>query len=468
MTWLLVDPFSGAAGDMFLGALLDLGADLEAVRAGLRTLGVGGFRLDAERVTRAGLAATKARVRLDLLGGGEEGLRGHAAHAHRHGHGHEAGHAHGQEHGHEHGHAQGQEHAHDHPHAGGHGHDEEHRHDHGHGPAPAPHEDHGRHPGEILDLIDRSGLPPAVKALASRAFRLLAEAEAGVHGTTVDQVHFHEVGALDAIVDICGTALALHLLGVERVFSTAVATGSGTIRCAHGTLPIPGPATLRLIEGMPVRAAGVEAELLTPTGAALLRALDPVFAPPGEHRPLRAGYGAGSDDRPGLPNVLRLTLAEALPGPGVAPVPAAVAEIRFEVDDMTPEALGHLRSRLPADLVLDLSIAPCQMKKDRPGQRVTILAPESAVATLEPLIFRHTTTFGFRIARVERRVLDREVRTVLTPLGPCRVKVGFHAGEIVQWHPEPDDVAALALASGRSFADVARLVREGSGTGPAG
>ncbi len=427
MKILLIDPFSGAAGDMFLGALIGLGVPVEKLREGLRTLPVGGWRLESEVVSRAGLAAIKARVGLDVLGGGEES-RGHD-------------------------HAHGHDHVHDHPHgaSGAHGHEHHDHHDHGDGPG------HGMGPIEILSVIARSGLPEPVKVLASRAVRLLGEAEAAVHGTTIDQVHFHEVGAIDAVVDICGTALGLHLLGVEAVWSRPVATGHGMIACAHGRLPVPGPATLELLRGLPVREGGVEAELLTPTGAALLRALGPRFDEPPPARILASGSGAGSDDRPDLPNVLRLVLAETLDAPRSA---TAVVEMTFEVDDMTGEALGRFRERLPDGAVLDLSITPCQMKKDRPGHRVTLLVAPDRQDEVVEAVFAHTTTFGLRLARKERRILDRQEVTMATPLGSCRVKIGRLGGRVLRIHAESDDVADLARLHGLAFDFVERMVHE--------
>lgn len=409
MRLLVVDPFSGAAGDMFLGALLDMGVDREALVQGLASLPAAGWRLSAERVRRAGLAAVKARVLLEALGGGEE-RRGHQGRA-------------------------------------------------GHGA-------HGRRPAELRDAVGRSGLPEDARLRALRAIDLLAQAEARVHGVGVEEVHFHEVGATDALVDICGTCLGVSLLGVERVHCRTVATGRGLLRAVHGTLPVPGPATLELLKGLPCEETDVEAELVTPTGAALLRALeaDPAPAPAG--RVLAAGYGAGSDDRSGRPNVLRLVLLES---GGEAGAAEHVCEVRCEVDDMTPESLGRMRSALAGSAVLDLSISAVQMKKDRPGQRLTVICPEDALEEVVEVLFRHSTTFGLRILRPERRVLERETVSVETPLGPCRVKIGRLRGALVRRHPEAEDVASLAAAHGRSFEEVAAIVlaAAASGAGPA-
>jgi uncharacterized protein (TIGR00299 family) protein len=405
VSFLIVEPFAGASGDMFLGALLDLAVPLAEIEAGLRTLPIQGWSLSAERAVRGGIAATKARVRLDALGGGEEGYA--TAHAHRHRHG---------EHEHEHDHAH---HAH-------------------------------RHPSEIYGIIRASGLPDAVKQRACDVFGALAEAEARVHGLLPETVHFHEVGALDAIVDICGSVLALFLLRVDRVFATRATTGFGLVRCEHGTVPAPAPATVFLMEGLPVTSGPVEGELLTPTGAALLRTLVTDWAPPPPYAARKCGFGAGSSDWAGLPNVLRMTLADAASGPASA----SICEAEFEVDDMRGEDLGFLREALAAAGAVDVSIAPVQMKKDRPGHRVLVLFPEAREEAVEAAIFRKSTTFGFRIRRAERRVLDREIVSVTTAFGPCRLKLGRWRGELVQARPEYEDVAALARSSGRPLAEI--------------
>ena len=396
---LRVDPFSGAAGDMFLGALCDLGISLDELQDGLAQLHLPGWKLKFEAVLRAGVSAKKARVLLDVLGGAEEGQ-------------------HGGEH----------------------------------------HLEDGivRSPAEILDIVDRAPLPGPAKDLAHRAFVHLAEAEARVHGTSVDSVHFHEVGATDALIDICGTALGIHLLEIDAVYCAPVAVGQGRFHCAHGELPLPGPATLSLLEGFPLAPSGIQRELVTPTGAAILKALRPSFRPAPTHRHLRSGHGAGSDDRPERPNVLRLSLGEIQDPAG----PCEVEEIAFEVDDMTPEALGAFRRRLPAEGVLDLSFFPCTMKKGRPGVAVRLLVEAGTADRLATEVFRHSSTFGLRISRPRRVILDREMIAVETPYGSCSVKIGIQGGETVAIHPEADEVERLAQEAGVDFAEVARAVVE--------
>jgi uncharacterized protein (TIGR00299 family) protein len=416
MRFLLVEPFSGASGDMFLGALIDLGVPVASVAAGLETLPIGGWSLSAEKTSRRSIAATKARVRLDALQGGEEGYATADAHRHDHDDDHDHDHGHGHRHGHRH-----------------------RRHVH-------------RSPAEIFEIIRSSGLPDAVKARSRDVFSALATAEARVHGTTPEDVHFHEVGAIDAIVDICGSVLALHHLGVERVFARTATTGHGLVKCAHGTVPAPAPATVFLMEGLPVRPGPVEGELLTPTGAALLRTLVTDWGEPPPFAAEKCGFGAGNSDWEALPNVLRMTVGRTLDDG--RPTPVSILQAEFEVDDMRGEDLAFLRESLAAAGALDVSMAPVQMKKDRPGHRVTVLLAAEREEAVERAIFRNSSTFGFRIAPIERRVLEREIATVSTPFGPCRVKIGRHRGEVVQIRPEYEDVAALARATGRPLHEI--------------
>lgn len=463
MKILTVDAFSGAAGDMLLGALVDAGADLAAIEAGLRTLPLGGWALGAERTRRGSIAATKVRVKLDALAGGEEGY--HTAHLHgaalgaarevvawrrdaadvgeaRKGSAREGRHGDGHGHGHDHGHAHG--------------------HDHDHGPArgATPHTGphvHGRTPAEIFAILRASRLPEPVVARCCDVFGALAAAEAQVHGMTPETVHFHEVGAVDAVVDICGTVYALWLLGVERIYATSVTTGFGTVRCAHGVLPVPGPATLNLLVGVPTRPGDLEEELLTPTGAALLKTLVTEWRPAPSHRVLKVGYGAGSSDWPDRPNVVRVTLGDVAAAPADA-TPQVVVEVEFEVDDMRPQQLAFLRERLELAGALDVSIVPVQMKKGRSGHRVLVLAAPERSDAVEEAVFRDSTTFGFRRRTTERRTLDRAFETVETPFGPCRVKIGRRRGEIVRVRPEYEDVAELARRAGRPVETMEALV----------
>jgi uncharacterized protein (DUF111 family) len=246
--------------------------------------------------------------------------------------------------------------------------------------------------------------------------------------------------------------MALSLLGVDRVVATTATTGFGLVRCAHGTVPAPAPATVFLMEGLPVRRGPVEGELLTPTGAALLRTLVTDWTCPEAYLVTQAGFGAGNSDWEGLPNVLRMQVATTQGADAAAP--GMVLEAEFEVDDMRGEDLGFLRESLVAAGALDVSFAPVMMKKDRPGHRVTVLFPGELDERIEAVIFRRSSTFGYRIRRSMRRVLEREIVEVATPHGRCRVKVGRHRGEVVQVRPEYEDVAALARASGRPLHEI--------------
>jgi uncharacterized protein (TIGR00299 family) protein len=283
-------------------------------------------------------------------------------------------------------------------------------------------------------------------------FEALARAEARVHGLTPETVHFHEVGAVDAIIDICGSVMALFTLGIDRVVATTATTGFGLVQCAHGTVPAPAPATVFLMEGLPVRRGPIEGELLTPTGAALLRTLVTDWTCPEAYFVENAGFGAGNSEWEGLPNVLRMTLASTAEK-DAAP-PSVLLEAEFEVDDMRGEDLGFLRESLAAAGAIDVSFTPVMMKKDRPGHRVTVLFPAARDEAVESAIFRKSSTFGYRIRRVTRRVLEREIVEVATAHGRCRVKIGRHRGEVVQVRPEYEDVAALARTSGRPLNEI--------------
>jgi pyridinium-3,5-bisthiocarboxylic acid mononucleotide nickel chelatase len=373
------DCASGAAGDMLLGALVDLGLSLDALRAELGKLALGGYRLESHRVHRAGLHATKVEVRV-----GE----------------------------------------------GGHGHDQ------GHGHA------HRRLP-DILGLIERSGLQPAVKEKSRALFRRLAEAEGQVHGTPPEDVHFHEVGAVDAIVDIVGGVIGLAWLKADRVVCSPLNVGTGTVTMSHGTFPVPPPATAALVRGIPVYGAG-EGELLTPTGALLVTGHAHDYGPLPPMRLEAAGHGAGSRDTPGRPNVLRLLVGEA----DAAAAGERVVVLETEVDDMSPQLCGPLLERLLEAGARDAFFTAVQMKKGRPGLLITVLADPWHRTGLEDLLFAETTTLGVRYQEWDRTVLEREVVTVQTAFGPVGVKVGRRASRVYNVQPEFDDCQARAAAAG--------------------
>lgn len=327
---------------------------------------------------------------------------------------------------------------------------------------PPEHEHVHRGLADCLAIVQRLELPAPAAALAERCFRRLAAVEAALHATTPERVHFHEVGALDSLLDIAGAALGLARLGVGRVYLRELAVGHGTVKTAHGVLPVPAPATLALLAGFPLREVDVDAELVTPTGALLLaECAEP--APAGfAWRPLATAYGAGTREIPGRPNLLRLTLAEALPA--AAPDGLLHRELpllRCTVDDMSAERCGYLMERLFEAGALDVHFRPLQMKKNRPGIEIEVLASEDAeqLARLQGLLFTETSTLGLRIAREERVELPRRFERVATPFGEVAMKVALLPGGDLRAAPEYEDCARLARASGRPLVEIEEAAR---------
>ncbi|MGI9953392.1 nickel pincer cofactor biosynthesis protein LarC [Moorellaceae bacterium AZ2] len=277
-----------------------------------------------------------------------------------------------------------------------------------------------RHLADVVEIINSSSLPPAVQEKAITVFRHLATAEARVHGTDPTHVHFHEVGAVDAIVDVVGTCWGLHALGVEEVYASPLPMGSGWVRCRHGHLPIPAPATVYLLEGCPVYGSEVECELVTPTGAALITTLARSFGPLPAMRLKACGYGAGKTLLP-RPNFLRLLLGEDVRGLAAT---EDVIVVETTIDDMNPELLPHLVEQLLAAGALDAFFTPVYMKKGRPGMVFTALCPEDSLDAVTAVFFRHSSTLGVRLRREGRVVARRQVVTLQTPYGPVEVKWG--------------------------------------------
>jgi len=380
MIAIYVDPFSGVAGDMFLGALLDAGLSEAALRNALKALPITGYELLVGREDRLGLAATRASVRLD----------------------------------------------------------------------PAAHQPH-RHLSDIHAILDAADLPGRAGAQAKDVFRRLAEAEAKVHGTTPEKIHFHEVGAVDAIVDIAGTCAALAILGVDQVIAGPPPLGSGTVEAAHGRLPVPAPATVELLRGVPTRASDEEGELTTPTGAALLVSLAERFGPMPAMTTEAVGYGAGSRQGRRLPNVLRVMVGRLAADDAEAD---AAWLIETNLDDSSGEALGAAAEAIFEAGALDVWMTPVLMKKGRPGIVLSCLAAPADLAAVEAAVFWHTGTFGVRRTLVERSKLAREHVTVETPYGAVRVKVGRRGGKIVSAKPEYEDCLRRARESGAALAAV--------------
>ena len=324
-----------------------------------------------------------------------------------------------------------------------------HHHDHGH--------HHGRNWAEIRDLLKKSKLAPAVRDSALAMFQRIAEAEAKLHGVPVETVHFHEVGAVDSIVDLVCAAAGIHHLKVTEVTASVPVDGTGTIQCAHGKFPLPAPATAEILRGIPIRQLDVPHELTTPTGAAILVHFAKKFGILDSFSAEKIGYGLGTRDLPDRPNVLRAFLGKSDPAGGAKT--DTVVEIRTHLDDITGEHLAHAIDRLMAEGALDAAASTLVMKKGRPGHLLTVLALPADAEKLASIVLRETTAFGLRMERVERRTLRREQKTVQTAHGPVRVKLGYLGDQLVQIHPEDGDCRRLATAAGVSPAVIASAAR---------
>ncbi len=418
----------GAAGDMLMGALLELIPDREAFLAEMNALGLPGVRVAAEPAVKCGVTGTHMRVTVD---GGEET----SVDVHDDGH-HD-------DHDHEHHH----DHDHDHEHHHDHDHDHEHYHDHDHG--------HGRHHhtslGDVEALI--AGLPvsDAVKGHAAAVYRLIADAESRVHGRPVDEVHFHEVGTLDALADVVGVCLLMERIGAKRICASAVHVGSGHVRCMHGVLPVPAPATALILEGIPTYGGAVEGELCTPNGAALLRHFAQSFGDQPVMAVSKIGYGMGMKDFPRA-NCVRAFLGESAGGR------EPLACLECNIDDMTGEDIGFAMERLFEAGARDVYTQAIGMKKSRPGVMLScICMPEDADA-LAALMFRHTTTLGVRRRDCARYYLERRAETVETAFGPVRVKTAAGSG-VTKSKAEYEDLARIARERGMSLAEVREAIR---------
>ena len=427
MKLLYFDCFSGAAGDMILGALLDAGLPLDELRRVVGPLLPPGADVAAQRVLKSGVTATKFRLIANDPGLTAD-LDRHDDHHHDHKHSAD--------------HHTGAQHDHHHPDHEPHGHDTGHA-GRGH-----------RTLDEIHQLIDRSGLSAPAKQRASALFDQLAKAEAAIHEMPLEQVHLHEVGALDSIVDIVGSVFGLDWFHADRIVSSPLNVGGGTIRCAHGVMPVPAPATLRLLQGVPVYSSGHDAELVTPTGALLVAGHANAWGPMPAMTVRASGYGAGDRELPGRPNVLRVVIGEAAVDATVEPL----LVLECEIDDMNPQLFGMVMDRLHEAGAYDVFFTPVHMKKNRPGTLITVLAPPDRREALGAIIFRETTTIGLRWHTAERERLDREIVQVQTPHGAARVKLARRAGAVINAAPEFDDCARLAAVAGVSVKDAHALV----------
>jgi uncharacterized protein (TIGR00299 family) protein len=395
MKTLYFDCFAGAAGDMILGALLDAGLPFEELQRALGTLAVDGYQVTADRVVKGGITAVKFRVHeLAAVAAGASAVGAPAAPTHQH-----------------------------------------------------------RHLKDIGAAIDRSALSEAGKARANRMFLRLAEAEAAIHGMSLEHVHLHEVGAIDSIIDIVGAVFALEWFGADRVVVSPLNVGGGMVRSAHGVFPVPAPATLRVLGDAPVYSSGLPFELLTPTGALVLTEYADAFGPVPAMRIDRIGYGAGDRDLPETPNVLRVVVGTAASTADAAPV-MRVTVMACEIDDMNPQIFGALMDRLYAAGALEVFYQPVQMKKNRPGTLMTVVCRPADRRPLADLVFRETTTIGVRYHEMDRECLERETVPVTTPWGEVRVKVARRGVDVLNAQPEFDDVARLAAEHGVPIKDV--------------
>lgn len=425
-----LDCFAGIAGDMFLGALLDAGVPEQVLHDAAAALNIDAS-LRTEKVDRSGISSIKVQV---LENGRhaeaepemeQQSSTGYQQQP-RTQHLHKTGHPHTHEHAHSHTHTD--EHAHH----------------------------HGRSLTEIRQVIQNAALADPVKQMAIRTFELLGGSEAKIHNVPIEQIHFHEVGAVDAIVDIVCACAGVHHLAIDAWHSSPLNVGGGTVMCAHGTFPVPAPATADLLRGMPTYSAHVQKELVTPTGAALLRMLRPTFGPQPSMRVEKIGYGAGTRNTKDFPNVVRLSIGEA-----IAPEASREADDTSEVtvletalDDMSPQLLAHVAERALAEGALDIMLIPAIMKKGRPGTLLTLLCDPEHTAKFERLLLSETTTLGVRTRRDRRRCLDRRHVTTATPYGPIRVKLGSLSGEVLNVAPEFEDCRAAAAAHSISVKQV--------------
>jgi hypothetical protein len=424
-----LDCFAGISGDMFLGALVDAGVDPKVLHEATATLNLNAT-LKFEKVDRSGISASKANVY-------DGGNLAEASHAHAH-HDDSSNHQRPQTHQH---HPKIQ-----HEHKATHSHDQPQTNEHTH--------THGRSLTVIRDLINAANLVPAVKHTAIHAFELLGASEAKIHYVPIEKIHFHEVGAVDAIVDIVAAAAGIHAIEDQarietgnpvKWFCSPLNVGGGMVDCAHGRFPVPAPATADLLRGLPTYSAHIEKELVTPTGAALIRALAPTFGPQPAMRVHHIGYGAGTRNPKDFPNVLRLSIGEAdetttSPSPNTD----TVTILETALDDLSPQLLSHVLEKALAEGALDVMLTPVIMKKGRPGTILTVLCNPSDSPALQQLILRETSTLGLRIRNDIRVCLQRHHTTVSTPYGEIRMKVGTHNQEIFNAVPEFEDCRAAA------------------------
>ena len=464
MSTLFLEPFSGLSGDMLNALLLDLGADRKHLEEALKTISLDGYHLHVDRIAKSSIWGTDFDVHMEH-GEKDHGIAGdfdHHHHDHDHHHEHEHEHHH-HEHAHSHTHA---EHTHAHTHMHEHSHDHHHEHDHTHEHTHSHHHHHGEVRGlkEIETIILSSGTSDFVKEKSLEVFRDIAQAEANVHQMPVEEIHFHEVGATDSIIDIMSFFILWETLDIDAVYSTAVTEGSGTITVAHGVMPVPVPAVMQLRLGTSIPFSqdfDIHTELVTPTGLALFKAIHPVFAQPSNLTATKVGYGFGKRDT-GKFNALRGTLLEksSLSHQVVTSNNDEIIQIDTTIDDQSGEELGYVMSLLLEEGALDVHYTPVYTKKNRPATHLTLLIQEGDLERFTTILFKQTSTIGFRYQNVQRKVMTRTFETQQTSLGEVKVKKNQY-GTFTKSTLEYEDCARIAHETGLSIQAVyQQLIKE--------
>jgi pyridinium-3,5-bisthiocarboxylic acid mononucleotide nickel chelatase len=436
MRILYLDCFSGISGDMTVGALTDLGITPSTFEWELSKLELGDCHLHFERQTRAGISGVKFDVHSGAThDSSQEPHQGHEHHEHEH-HEHE-------HHEHEHHDHQGLDHL-------------------------ANQSRPSRSFSEIRALIAGSELSDFVKQHATSIFQRIGKAESKIHGASIEEVQFHEVGALDSIVDIVLSCVGFEALQIERIYFSSLVEGQGTFRSSHGEYPLPGPAALEILQGIPIRQANIPFELITPTGAAIVAEFHHAVGVLPEMRPAKIGYGLGTRELPGRPNVLRAVLGH-LEASQATPFKALslaqgdaerIVQLETNIDDLSPEILGAVQDRLFQVGALDVFFTPIQMKKSRPATMLSVLCHRSAVEQIQEIIFAETSTFGIRYQEMDRKTLDRELVEVETSVGQIQIKIGRNGATILQVAPEFESCLAAARLSGHPLKRVYELAVE--------
>jgi uncharacterized protein (TIGR00299 family) protein len=400
-----IDGFSGISGDMFLAAMIDAGVPFNLFEGTVTTLNIGAH-LEVSRVNRSGISAIKVDV---IVNGEKDSPREPRASA---------------------------------PHE--HTHQYDHRHDHHHHESQTHQPPHGSRLSEICAIIRAANISDSARNTAIAIFEKLGHAESRIHNIPADQIHFHEVGLADALVDIVCAAVGAEALGVDEIICSSLNVGGGTVQCAHGTLPVPAPATVELLKGSPVYSSGLQAELVTPTGAAIVATLATRFSTFPEMKIEKTGYGAGTRDFPGHANVLRITIGEAVPQLAAKTSQETVAVLEANLDDLNPQVFGYVMDRLLEAGALDVFATPIHMKKNRPGSLLTILAKPEDAPRLTEIVFAETTTLGVRRREEKRQILARKWNTVSTGFGDVRIKIASLNGTVTSYAPEYEDCRRIA------------------------